>query len=120
MLLLTALEAYSTREFVQHAARANGVVVALNAGAAHPEIEFTSASGEKISFPAGGFISFRKGQRAAVLYRREDPYRGPRLDHFGQLWAPLIISASLALMGILLGARVLRRNEPSSGSEPCS
>ena len=84
----------STRHFVAHASRGEGVVTRLNAGGSHPEIEFTAASGETISFPQGGGIfGYRPGQKVQVLYAPEAPSQTACVDAFGALWfTPLILS----------------------------
>jgi hypothetical protein len=64
LLLGAAGSAWSTRGFVQRATRADAVVIALNAGSAHPQVQFELPSGEKLSFPAGGFISYNMGAKA--------------------------------------------------------
>jgi hypothetical protein len=107
LLLLAAFSAWRTRSFVQRAARADGVVVSLNAGSAHPEVEFTLPNGEKVTFPASGFISYTKGQHATVLYLTDDPSLSPRLDDFGQLWVPHIIQLVFALVALGFGLRAL-------------
>lgn len=51
------------REFIASAQTADGIVSDLNAGGSHPEIAFTTGSGEKISYPQGGFIfGYQKDQ----------------------------------------------------------
>jgi hypothetical protein len=110
LLLLGVFTALRTRSFVERAARADGVVVSLNAGSAHPEVEFALPSGEKVTFPASGFISYSKGQRATVLYLSEDPSRSPRLDDFGQLWMPHVIQFAFALGAIAVGLRALLKH----------
>lgn len=107
LLLVAAASAWSTRSFVRRATRATGVVVALNAGSAHPEIEFDLPSGEKVSFPAGGFISYSVGERPTVLYLPEAPFKGARLDHFGALWMRHIMLAAMGLIALAFGVRGL-------------
>jgi hypothetical protein len=107
-LLVSGVSALSTRAFVDRATRAEGVVVSLNAGSAHPQVEFALPSGEKLSFPAGGFISYNKGERAKVLYRPEAPSETARLDDFGELWLPDLASALLGSVVLLFGLNGLR------------
>ena len=45
-----------TWQFVTRAASAQGVVVKLNVGGAHPQIRFTAAAGEVVEYPQGGMI----------------------------------------------------------------
>lgn len=44
------------RDFLARARTADGIVSHLNAGGSYPEIVFTTGSGEKISYPQGGFF----------------------------------------------------------------
>jgi hypothetical protein len=108
LAVITVVDAWSTREFIRSAQRADGVVTELNAGAAHPQVQFQLPSGEKVEFPASGDISYSKAQRAPVLYLPEDPFRSARLDDFGDLWMPMIIRTGMALVFIALGLRGLR------------
>lgn len=101
--LLAALSLLSTRSFVRRAAHADAIVVALNAGSAHPQVEFALVSGEKLSFPAGGFISYNKGARAKVLYMPEAPIESVRLDDFGALWLPDIVQAFMGIVFLGVG-----------------
>ena len=98
--LLTAagVQAVGVRSFVRGATVADGVVARLNAGGSHPEIEFDTASGQKISYPQGGFIfGYRPGDKVRVLYDRDAPAQTARVDAFGALWfVPLL----LALLGV--------------------
>ncbi len=58
------------REFLASAQTADGIVSDLNAGGSHPEIAFTSSTGEKISYPQGGFIfGYQKDQPVRVYYQ---------------------------------------------------
>ena len=56
-LMISALcWAASTWRFMARAKAASGLVVKLNAGGAHPEIRFTTATGQTIEYPQGGMI----------------------------------------------------------------
>ena len=91
--------AVSTRGFLHTAARVPGVVTRLNAGGFHPEIQFTTALGQVVSYPQGGMIkSYHAGERVSVFYNPSLPSRDPRLDTFGSLWLDWIM---LGLMGII-------------------
>jgi hypothetical protein len=93
-LIVTAMvTGIAIRGFIGRAASAPGSVSHLNAGGSHPEIEFTTGSGEKISYPQGGLIfGYRPGDKVRVLYGREDPRGTARVDAFGALWfTPLIL-----------------------------
>ena len=99
--------AVSTRHFVQSAAHAPGVVTRLNAGGSHPEIRFTAAGGQIVSYPQGGMISgYHTGQRVSILYDPRDPSDSPCPSAFGALWLDWImlfgLGAVFAGVGTLL------------------
>jgi hypothetical protein len=93
LLVAAVVTGLAIRGFVGRATPASGVVSRLNAGGSHPEIEFTTASGETISYPQGGLIfGYRPGQKVRVLYGQENPRGTARVDAFGALWfAPLML-----------------------------
>jgi hypothetical protein len=103
-VLVSLLGVWTTQSFVVRATRADGVVASLNAGSAHPQIEFAMPSGDTVSFPAGGFISYNTGERVTVLYLPEAPRESVRLNDFGDLWLPDIISGAVGVVVMLLGA----------------
>jgi hypothetical protein len=101
LLIAAVVTGLAIRGFVGRATPAPGVVSRLNAGGSHPEIEFTTASGETISYPQGGLIfGYRPGQKVRVLYGQENPRGTARVDAFGALWfAPLmLLGLGLALL----------------------
>jgi hypothetical protein len=107
----------STREFVQHAAHAPGVVTTLNAGGSHPDIEFTTASGKKVRYPQGGFIGgYKPGDRVRVLYDPADPIATASIDDPGALWSGPGAAALFGLGFALIGLISLFR--PSASSSP--
>jgi hypothetical protein len=76
------------REFLTHAQTASGVVTDSNVGGSHPEVVFTSANGEKISYPQGGFIfGYKKNQPVRVYYLSNQPYISAIIDDAAALWA---------------------------------
>jgi hypothetical protein len=92
--------------FIRNAAAAEGTVVELNAGGSHPQIEFITVAGEKISYPQGGFVfGYRIGDRVRVRYDPSNPTATASLDTIGALWfAPLLLAV---LGGVLTVAAVL-------------
>lgn len=111
ILWLTVIASvWGTYRFILKAIRTEAVVIALNAGSAHPQVEFELPSGEKISFPAGGLISYNRGERAKVLYMPEAPVETVRLDDFGALWLPIILRAVLASMFLAFGLAALLKS----------
>ena len=112
LLLAAAVTAISVRTFRKAASEAEGLVVHLNAGGSHPQIEFTAASGEKVSVPQAGFIwGLHTGDKVHVLYDQARPAASARLDAVGNLWfLPLLLSfigAAFVVTGLSLasGAR---------------
>jgi len=96
--------ALSTRGFVRRASRAEGVVVGLNAGESHPEIEFTPASGPRVSFSQGGFISgYKQGRRVEVLYDADRPARTARVNAPGALWFVPVLLGALGIAFLCAG-----------------
>jgi hypothetical protein len=108
MLVAAVVTGIATNGFVGRAASAPGEVSRLNAGGSHPEIVFTAASGEKISYPQGGLIfGYRPGQKVRVLYSQEDPKGTARVDAFGALWFVPLMLFGLGLALIIGGAALL-------------
>ncbi len=103
-LLVSAIPvALSTRAFVRKAERAPGVVVSLNAGGSHPEIEFLAKSGQKIRYPQGGLIfGYKPGDKVLVLYDESDPAKTARVNAIGSIWAATLFLFILGL-GLFLG-----------------
>jgi len=94
LLALAGLNALGKRNFVQGAARAEGVVSALNAGGSHPQISFTTAQGRAVSFPQGGLIfGYRVGDKVEVLYNPADPAATATLSAVGAVWFSALIVA---------------------------
>jgi hypothetical protein len=117
VLLAVAIATGSgTRQFLGEAAAAPGVVTALNAGGSHPEVEFTTTSGRKVSYAQGGCISgYKPGDRVRVLYRPADPHGTASIDAPGALWFAPGVAGLLALGFTLIGvASLLRRSAAAS------
>lgn len=107
VLLVIAGYLLSNRlEFLDNALTADGVVSGLNAGGSHPEIAFTSAQGEQISYPQGGFIfGYQTGQPVKVYYLAERPANSAVIDDRMALWATPGVVGGMGL--IFLGAGLL-------------
>ncbi|MBD0687801.1 MULTISPECIES: DUF3592 domain-containing protein [unclassified Pseudomonas] len=92
------------REFLAHAQTADGVVSRLNAGGSHPEIAFTTDSGEKISYPQGGFIfGYRQDQSVRVHYLPERPAGSAIVDDPAALWGTSGLLGCLGLVFAIFG-----------------
>ena len=107
VLLVIAGYLLSNRlEFLDNALTADGVVSGLNAGGSHPEIAFTSAQGEQISYPQGGVIfGYQTGQPVKVHYLAERPANSAVIDDRMALWATPGVVGGMGL--IFLGAGLL-------------
>ena len=112
-LLLTSLEIHSRQQFEEQAQRAEGTVVALYAGPAHPKIEFEDAKGQKVTFPGGGWTSHRAGDRVKVLFLADDPLATAELDEPGSHWV-FTSATGVVGLGLLIGGlgTLLRRPHP--------
>lgn len=98
LLAIAGSMAYWRYEFLPQAQHAPGVVTKLNAGGSHPEIEFTSADNQVISYPQGGMISgYEVGQPVQVLYLAEDPEMTAVIEDRGALWGTPVM---LGIMGL--------------------
>ena len=94
----TAISIVTTVHFLNASAVAPGTVVRLNAGGSHPEIEFSTAAGERISYAQGGLVFGAKtGDRVQVRYRADRPSRSATLDRFGAIWTVPIFLAFFGL-----------------------
>jgi Protein of unknown function (DUF3592) len=98
LLIAAVTFAARTHGFKRDAAAAEGVVVRLNAGGSHPQIEFTTAAGQTISYPQGGFLfGYQPGDRVRVLYSPGEPARTACVDAFGALWFTSLLLGAMGL-----------------------
>ena len=75
--------------FINTASRSEGTVLKLNAGRAHPSVQFTPASGDDVEFSGHGWIDYGVGDRVPVLYLKnpENPTGYDiNIDTIGSLW----------------------------------
>lgn len=106
----------STRQFLDAAVKAPGVVVALRAGGSHPTVEYTNTRGERISYPQNGLIfGFRVGDKVTVLYLKESDNPQQTIDRFGAVWtdsigfAWMVVMFPLIVAGKLIGSKLKNR-----------
>ncbi|KVL19096.1 DUF3592 domain-containing protein [Burkholderia ubonensis] len=86
-LMIAAFAAWSTGDFLRTAIAVPGEVVSLNAGGSHPQVEFVTRTGERISYPQGGMIYGTKvGDKVTVLYQPEAPSRTATINRIGAVW----------------------------------
>ena len=73
LIVAAAVTALDTASFMRSSVRADGRVVALNAGGSHPQIEFRLPDGRTVSKPEGGWIAgYRVGDRVQVRYQLQN------------------------------------------------
>jgi hypothetical protein len=91
LLLIGAIvAAVTTDRFIRSATRAEGEVIRLNAGGAHPEIRFVPQGEASVQFSGQGLIKYAVGDRVTVLYRKDSqspPGYQTQIDTPGALWA---------------------------------
>ncbi len=110
MLTVVAFEVNHRLEFLRDAQIADGHVERLNAGGSHPQVAFTTAAGEQVSYPQGGMIfGYKPGQAVRVLYRPARPDLEPALDTFGALWGMTLMAEVIGLTFVCVCVRALIR-----------
>ncbi|MCA8017965.1 DUF3592 domain-containing protein [Burkholderia metallica] len=104
LLVAAAISAQSTREFLRTSIVVPGLVVKLNAGGYHPEIQFTTKTGQQISYPQGGIVTkVELGQRVEVRYQADDPDGSATMNVFAAIWDSTIVFAFLGVVAIVCG-----------------
>ena len=104
LLVVAVILGARTRAFVLRATAAPGVVEYLNAGGSHPQIQFTTPAGVRVSYPQGGLIfGYKPGQAVRVLFEQHDPAGTAHLDAFGALWFDSIGLSFIGVMFLLAG-----------------
>lgn len=103
-LAVAAFEGYATRQFIRSALRADGTVVALYAGPAHPEVEYADASGQRHTFPGTGMVHHQAGARVGVLYIDRGDHHDARLAEWGSLWFSVCTTAGIGVALLIAGA----------------
>ncbi|MBM0745266.1 DUF3592 domain-containing protein (plasmid) [Phormidium sp. CLA17] len=106
LLLGASIEALMTHRFITLASRAEGEVVRLDAGGAHPVIQFAPAGKAVIKFSTSGYINYAVGDRVAVLYLEDaqDPsMTWAKIDTPGALWFEEIHLVGLGAAMLIAG-----------------
>lgn len=97
------------RDRLQGWLRADGTVVALLAGAngTRPQVAFSAAPGERVSFTVqqSEGRQYVIGERVPILYRAEQP-EGARLDPRAARWTRNALAAGASLILMALGGYV--------------
>lgn len=104
LLLGAGLEGLVTYRFITLASRAEGKVVRLNAGGAHPVVQFTAVGEAAIEFSDSGYINYAVGDRVTVLYLKDAQNPSipwAKIDTPGALWFEEIglVGLGAAMMG---------------------
>lgn len=94
----------ATMRFIRNAAAADGFVVCLLAGGSHPDVEFSTPSGQQVTYAQGGLIfGYQVGDRVRVLYDPADPAKTACLDRLGALWFTPILLSTLGIIFLANG-----------------
>lgn len=111
--VLTAYRTVSSRGFVDNAAHAEGVVVAIKRGIyrkarSWPVVAFTTASGERIEFqsqvPNQSLLPV--GTQVDVLYNEQEPSKA-RINSWIDLWGLTFLFGLMSLFFLGLGVIIL-------------
>ncbi|WP_322045620.1 DUF3592 domain-containing protein [Paraburkholderia sp. J67] len=103
--IICAITAFHTLEFLSTSVTADGVVTHLPFGPYHPQVSFTTSSGEQIEFPAGGFVHQNLGDRVRVRYVPDKPFSSAKIDTVWSIWDFPIVLFAFAALWILVGVR---------------
>ena len=94
-----------TWRWLQRTTVAPGRVTRLNAGGSHPQIEFTTASGQKVDYAQGGLTGqWRVGDVVQVRYDPAVPDHAPCVDLTTAIWTvPIgLLFAGMVATGALI------------------
>lgn len=106
VLLFALVQIWQNYKFINRASSATGTVSSLNAGGSHPEIDFQTDNGQKISYPQGGLIfGYKVGDQITVLYDVNDP-NNASINSFGALWGFVLLEALLGIIFVAVGLAV--------------
>lgn len=107
LLIGSVVSATFTYQFISTASRAEGKVVKLNAGGAHPSIQFIPLSKKTaIEFSGSGYINYAVGDKVTVLYLKNDIYPSgfqTNIDNLGALWFGTAILSFLGVSFVIGG-----------------
>lgn len=100
--------ALNTRDFIRTAEVAKGIVIDTKYGKFHPEIKFTAANHEVVTFRQGGLNKgYRINEVVEVLYD-SGQIRDSRLNEFWALWGFHIVFLAMGLVFLVSGGIRLR------------
>lgn len=96
LLLVAVVSTACIYYFVNMASRAEGKVIRLSAGGAHPVIQFVPAGEAAVEFSGSGFINYSVDDKVTVLYLKDAQHPSgfqTNIDTPGALWStPLILT----------------------------
>lgn len=89
-------------EFYFQSAVTVGEVTRLNHGAYHPEVAFTTSTGERISFPGSSTYPVEIGDRLEIRYLRSTPRTGAKVNQTFNLFAflPVLVGLGIVVAGL--------------------
>lgn len=99
LLLAAILSTVLTSRFINDASKLEGKVIRLNAGGAHPVIQFQPPGEQPVKFSGSGFINYAVGDSVTVLYLKDAQTPAgfhAKIDTPGALWDG---SIALTLLG---------------------
>ncbi|WP_052001110.1 MULTISPECIES: DUF3592 domain-containing protein [Burkholderia] len=88
--------------FMRTSVAVQGTVVRLNHGAHHPQIEFVTRSGERVSFP-GSFVSTEVGDTVPVRYDPARPRITAQVDTFTNNWLDSLMAIAFTIALLYAG-----------------
>ena len=106
LLLAAVVSTAFTYRFINMASRAEGKVVKLNAGGAHPVIQFVPVGEAAVEFSGSGFINYSVDDKVPILYLKNA--RNPsgfqtNIDTPGALWATPLVFAWIGTCFVMGG-----------------
>ncbi|MDP3409817.1 DUF3592 domain-containing protein [Bosea sp. (in: a-proteobacteria)] len=111
LTLVSLIQLTSAWRLGRDGLRAQGEVIELNAGPAHPQVRFTTATGATVSYPQGGLVTQHVGDQVTVLYDSANPHDAV-LDTVAARYGFAILDTVLALVFLGVSVVDLRRRLP--------
>jgi len=106
----------STLEFRLYSVVTWGEVVKLNAGGFHPEIEFTTNDGRRMSFPGSTTVRTEVGDRIEVRYRPSEP-RDAMVNNVFSVWGTHVYITGFSLIFIIGGLYGMKPSSRGRGAD---
>ena len=107
LLVAATIGIHAKQDFLRTSSLVPGRVVQLNFGGSHPQIEFVTTAGERVTYPQGGWIfNMKVGEAVEVRYQPAAPISTATVNRFGAVWANTMLCGGLG--GALLLGGMLR------------